>query len=465
MDVLISLDTRRKKKNGSFPILLRISGNERTLPISTGISVSKEYWNEQKREIKTGYKGYSSISRINNLLAFKRNQARAVITSLEESGETSSLNIREIKARILSEFKKPEAESIIKKLRSDKIIASSNKERELLDHLQEIVQSGSLSNISDKELSKYFISKVKNGSVFEYLKNHIAELKELGKIGNAETYRGLLYVLKKFWSSEELYFNELDVTFLLELEKWHLKKGLKVNGLATYMRTLRATYNSASKIGIADKEANPFKDYKIKTEPTAKRAISKEYLIKIMQLEFKNDSPLFLARNYFLASFAMQGMSFIDMAFLKKKNIFDGRVKYQRAKTSRQYNIKTNPALESILNFYTKDKDLDEYIFPIIKRKELENQYKDVKWARKRYNKDLKEIAKLCEIPENLTSYVSRHSFAMSARLRDTPIEAISQMLGHSSLKTTQIYLDSIPDKTIDDYAKKVLDFTDHMKI
>ena len=73
------------------------------------------------------------------------------------------------------------------------------------------------------------------------------------------------------------------------------------------------------------------------------------------------------------------------------------------------------------------------------------------------YNKELKQIARKCDIEESLTSYVARHSFAMSARMSSVPIEVISQMLGHKDTKTTLIYLNSIPDKTVDDYADKVL--------
>lgn len=148
------------------------------------------------------------------------------------------------------------------------------------------------------------------------------------------------------------------------------------------------------------------------------------------------------------------------MAFLKKKYVFDGRVKYRRTKTSRIYNIKLTEMLLAIFDYYARDKGPEDFIFPIIKRKSLADQYKDIKWARKLYNARLKNIAEKCGIEENLTSYVSRHSFAMSARLANTPIEVISQMLGHKDTKTTQIYLDSIPDKTVDDYADKVSGFT-----
>jgi site-specific recombinase XerD len=110
-----------------------------------------------------------------------------------------------------------------------------------------------------------------------------------------------------------------------------------------------------------------------------------------------------------------------------------------------------------ILSFYIKDKEKSDYIFPVIKRDTFELKYRDVLWARKRYNMGLKEIAIKCNIEQRLTSYVSRHSFATQAMLQDVPLQAISAMLGHNRLSTTQIYLKSLPSEILDDYNKKVV--------
>ena len=119
--------------------------------------------------------------------------------------------------------------------------------------------------------------------------------------------------------------------------------------------------------------------------------------------------------------------------------------------------IKLTENLEKILSYYINQNPENEYVFPIINRATPLLQSRDIQWARKRYNKKLKELATLCEIPENLTSYVSRHSFATQAMLKEIPLNAISAMLGHSSLKTTEIYLKSLPTNILDDYNEKVL--------
>ena len=170
-----------------------------------------------------------------------------------------------------------------------------------------------------------------------------------------------------------------------------------------------------------------------------------------------HDHECFNARNYFVASYMMYGMNFTDMAYLQPSDIKDGRIQYRRKKTSKVYDIKLTKNLESILNYYIKNNAGTEFIFPIIKREESALQYKDIMWARKVYNIKLNALAKLCGIEKNLTSYVSRHSFATQAMLQEVPLNAISTMLGHSSLKTTEVYLKSLPTNILDDYNTRIM--------
>lgn len=92
----------------------------------------------------------------------------------------------------------------------------------------------------------------------------------------------------------------------------------------------------------------------------------------------------------------------------------------------------------------------------MLKRDTLELQYKDAQWGLKNYNKGLKKMADLCSIEERLTSYVSRYSFATHALFKNIPLAAISAMLGHSKLFTTQIYLRSLPSNVLDEYRKQL---------
>ena len=121
-------------------------------------------------------------------------------------------------------------------------------------------------------------------------------------------------------------------------------------------------------------------------------------------------------------------------------NIINDRIKFRRKKTGKLYDIKITDQLVEILNIYTKGKSMDSYIFPVIKREDPALQEREISWERQRYNRGLKTIAELCGIEQKLTTYVSRHSFATQAMLNDVPLQAISEMLGHSKLNTTNIF-------------------------
>ncbi|WP_394972544.1 phage integrase SAM-like domain-containing protein [uncultured Croceitalea sp.] len=399
-NINISLDTRRKRADGTCPIIFRLGHHRRTVPIPSGFFVPPKFWNENTREIKKAYEGVSSATRLNNLLAKKKADLMDGITALEEVGRLDELTITELK-NVLT---KP----------SDSVC------------------------------------------FFKYTEKIIDELVEAKRFGNSRAYKSALGALKNFYKKDTLRFEEVTHAFLKRFETAHLKKGNSVNGLSTYMRTIRAIYNRGIKEGVISQNRYPFKHYKIRTVSTAKRAISKEKIRKILDLEFELDSPLFHTRNYFLCSYLMNGMSFIDMAFLKVDNIIDGRIQYSRKKTSKPYNISVTDQLSSILKFYLKGKKKRDFIFPIIRRDNPQGQYYDVQWERKRYNKRLKEIADLCGIEDKLTSYVSRHSMATNLILNDVPINVLSKMMGHADLQTTEIYIKDLPINIMDEYQERL---------
>lgn len=382
------------------PIIFRLSHHRKTIAISTGFAVPPEYWNEKKREVKGTYKGVSSVPRLNNMLTKKKTELRDDINLLEENNQLEGLGISDLK----------------------RILTKTTKKISFLEYTQELID----------------------------------EMEEAQKFGNARAYKSVLGALRNFHRKKSLRFEEVNYSFLKKFEIAHLKKGNSINGLSTYMRTIRAIYNKAIHQEIVSAESYPFRKYKIKTEPTAKRAISKDKIKRILDLELKPDTPLFHARNYFLCSYLMNGISFIDMAFLKMENVIDGRIQYKRQKTARPYDIKITNQLSSILECYLEGKKKSDFIFPIIRRESLQNQYYDVQWERKRYNKRLKEIAELCDIEEKLTSYVSRHSMATNLILNDVPINALSKMLGHSKLQTTEIYIKNLPTHIMDEYQERL---------
>lgn len=400
-NIVITLDTRRKKKDGLYPIIMRLGHKRTTTAIPLGFHISEKDWDSKNKIVKNTCLNVGSVSRLNNLIQKKKSDAMDIILKLNEAGELDRLSVTALKDRIYQ----PDAKA----------------------------------------------------SFLSFGEKLIAELKMANRIGTARSYKDVLNVLKKYNNEKDISFKQVNFDFLTKFETNHYSKGNTANGLAVYMRTIRAIYNKAIKLGIVEKEHYPFDNYKIKTAPTEKRAIEWELLKSIIECDLKEGHTCFNARNYFVASYMMYGMNYTDMAFLKKSDIVDGRIKYRRKKTSKLYDIKISAALDAILTYYIQQNPDSEYVFPILKRETALLQYRDIEWARKRYNKKLKILAKLCKIEENLTSYVSRHSFATQAMLLQVPLNAISTMLGHSSLKTTETYLKSLPSNILDNYNELVL--------
>lgn len=400
-NIVISLDERRAKKDKTYPLVMRLGHNERTTSIPLNISLLKKDWDEKARIVRKTYSGTNSITRINNSIQKSKADAMDIILKLNESGLLQNLSITDIRKRIAR--------------------------------------------------------KNSSSSFFDYTNQIIEDLKSANRIGTARSYKGVVAVLKTFTNEKDLLFKDITYSFLTKFENSHLSKGNSYNGLSVYVRAIRAIFNRAVKDGIIDKESYPFYDYKIKSVPTEKRALDVELLQTIIKKRITANNICFNARNYFVASYMMYGMNFSDMAYLKKTNIVDGRIQYRRRKTSKLYDIKVTPNLNKILQYYISKSGKSSYIFPIIKREGAILEDKDIQWARKRYNKQLKKLAENCKIDNNLTSYVSRHSFATQAMLQQVPLNAISTMLGHSSLKTTEVYLKSLPSNILDDYNSKIL--------
>lgn len=400
-NIVVSLDTRRKKKDLTYPVIMRLGHNERTTSIPIGISVLEKDWDTKNKLVKKSYVGLTSVTRLNNTIQKKKADAMDVILKLDESGELNLLSVTALREKI--------------------------------------------------------IHQKTNQSFFYFSGMLITELIKANRIGTARSYKGVISVLKTYCNDRDLLFHQITYSFLNKFETYHRSNGNGSNGLAVYLRTIRAIYNKAIKEGFVDKELYPFNDYKIKTTPTEKRALEWDLLKEIIALNLPPNHPCFNARNYFLASYMMYGMNFTDMAFLRKTDIANGRITYRRKKTSKLYDIKISESLNTILTHFIHQVPDSKFIFPILKREASTEQEKDIQWSRKGYNKKLKDLAKLCGIQKNLTSYVSRHSFATQAMLQDVPLNAISTMLGHSSLKTTETYLKSLPSNILDDYNTRIL--------
>lgn len=396
--VNLVLDTRRMKKDGTYPLVLRIVHKRKSTPIYLGHSLTEEQWDDKKLEVRKSYKGVSSVTRLNKIIQKKRIDALDVITKLEDSGDLEGLSVTELKERIVG-------------------------------------------------------SGIGGVSFYEYVSSKADEFYEAGRYSYASSMRELVHILKKSRGDRDLKFDEVNFKFLKRFEAYYLGKGNSVNSLAIYMRNIRAMYNRAIKEGLVKKESYPFVDYKIKTKKTRKRAVPRDVIEEIEKLDLENGSRRWHARNYFLFSFYAMGINIMDIAHLKPSNLKDGRLEYTRKKTKKQYSIKINPKMQEILSLYPDSDSTNGYLFPIIKNPDSQTKaHGDIVEWRRVYNRRLKEIGEMIGLESPLTSYVARHSWATIAKRKGVPVSVISEGMGHEDVRTTEVYLDSFEQDVLDDY-------------
>lgn len=279
----------------------------------------------------------------------------------------------------------------------------------------------------------------------------ISQLKRLGKVRTAETYTSTLNSFMRFRNDDEVLPDEINSDMMMEYEAFLKSNGVTMNTISFYMRILRAVYNRAVEKRLT-KQSNPFRHVYTGIDKTVKRAITLEAVRRIKELDLRNPN-LDFARDMFLFSFYMRGMSFVDMAYLKRTNLRNGILSYRRCKTGRQMFVKWEMCMQEILDKYQTNET--DYLLPIIRMQGRERtQYRNMQ---RFVNNHLKKISTMAGLQMNLTMYVSRHSWASIARSQNIPLSVISEGMGHDSENTTQIYLASLDNSSIDKANEMIL--------
>lgn len=283
-------------------------------------------------------------------------------------------------------------------------------------------------------------------SLFNFMESIIVKLKHNGKVRTSETYKSALSSFKKFRQDEDIMLDCLTSEIMEAYEAWHKSRGVAPNTISFYTRILRAVYNRAVEDDIIENR-NPFKHVYTGVDKTVKRALPLPVIKKIKALDLSLNTSLDYARDMFLMSFYLRGMSFIDMAFLKKTDLKNGYVSYRRRKTGQQLIIEWTKEMQMILDKYPENES--EYLLPIIRNPGTNERctYRNMGYN---INHNLKKIAKMVGVQIPLTLYVARHSWASAAKAKGIPLSVISEGMGHDSEATTQIYLASLDTSVVD---------------
>ena len=212
------------------------------------------------------------------------------------------------------------------------------------------------------------------------------------------------------------------------------------------MRNLRAIYNRAVDKGLTVQRF-PFRHVYTGIDKTVKRAVSLNVIRKIRELDLSLHPSMDYARDVFMFSFYTRGMSFVDIAFLKKKDLKNGILSYRRHKTDQQIFIKWEKPMQDLIDKY--DTAGSPYMLPIIKNigNDERRQYRT---EAHRINRNLRKIGEQIGLVIPLTTYVARHGWASIAKSKNIPIATISEAMGHDSESTTRIYLASLDTASVD---------------
>ena len=305
-----------------------------------------------------------------------------------------------------------------------------------------------------EKVVRYYLSPSDGEGFILFARGVIRQMEQIGKPRTAERYTTVINSFRRFLRGKnDIPLNEIDSDLMIRYENFLQACGVCPNTTSYYMRGLRAIYNRAIEKGLTMQRA-PFKHVYTGIDKTVKRAVPLNIIRQIRDLDLTLSPATDFARDIFMFSFYTRGMSFIDMAFLKKKNLQNGILSYRRQKTGQQLSIKWEKPMQEIINKY--DIYNTPYLLPIIKNINIDTrrQYKN---AAHLVNDKLKKLGEKLGLAIPLTTYVARHGWASIAKSKNIPLSIISEAMGHDSEKTTRIYLASLDTSAVDKANKQIL--------
>lgn len=387
--VKLMLNKQRMLSSGKFPLVFQIIHQRRKRLIYTKFKLYPEEFNDLLLEVTAGKRTAYSLTEIRAInKELKREYKRILlrIKELENRGECFTVN--------------------------------------------DLVES------RKKDVSYFYL--------LQYTELQIARKRKKEKEGIAVAYQSTYVSLKKYMNTlserkKDVNMHEVNYSFVMGYEDFLYAQKLSENTVNYYLRNFRTLYNAAIKDGYRQHGDSPFAYVRTRACKTVKRALSKENMRLLSSLSISNSPYLEFSRDLYLFSFYAQGMAFVDIAFLNKKNIYGGLLTYSRRKSKQLIHIVVTPQMQKLIDKYSND---SEYLFPIIDPLNKEQSvYKQYRLALGRINRYLKKLAAGLNLRIPLTTYTARHTWATLARDSGAPLSVISAGLGHTSEEMTRIYL------------------------
>jgi site-specific recombinase XerD len=324
-----------------------------------------------------------------------------------------------------------------------------------------------------------------SGDYIQYAKK-FADRKRRKNVQTGRRYDAIVSKLESY-TGGTLKFKDITVTWLKDYMDWlATERGNKANTIHSNMRAIRAILYAAIDEDLFPQERNPFFKLTLKQPKVSKTKLT---VLEIKAFSGQETTSDFqeLAKDLFLFSFFTQGMRFRDVAMLKYKYLTDTHIVYEMNKTENAQSVEINPAAKAIIEKYRRaDGKAEDFVFPLVdadkvlrnlklvdedltvadlefseatSQKEIKIQKeldRDVSSKNAYVNKEIKKVATAAEIPKKISFHVARHSYADIARSKNADLHALSKSLGHSSLKVTENYLQSLGNDSTNEAAQTV---------
>ena len=303
----------------------------------------------------------------------------------------------------------------------------------------------------DPKENKRSVTTAKRLNGMSFAKAEAERIDQEQRHKTAYNYLTAVRSLTQFIGNNKWSFADITTSMLERYQRWLCNRGIRLNTVSVYMRTLRALYNRA----VENNADSPFSAVFTGHEQTAKRSVTESEIRQLLALRLDSQPHLALARDLFVFSFMAMGMPFVDIAYLKWHQINDGVMHYARHKTGHKVCVNVEPCMAEIINRHAITSS--EYVFPLLAGTTADNVHPTYLKRLRSYNYALRRLSSLINTSRTLSSYVARHSWASLAYRSGIDISLIAKAMGHTKLSTTLIYIRALFDPSLAEANKKVM--------
>ena len=303
----------------------------------------------------------------------------------------------------------------------------------------------------DPKENKRSVTTAKRLNGMSFAKAEAERIDQEQRHKTAYNYLTAVRSLTQFIGNDKWSFADITTSMLERYQRWLCNRGIRLNTVSVYMRTLRALYNRA----VENNADSPFSAVFTGHEQTAKRSVTESEIRQLLALRLDSQPHLALARDLFVFSFMAMGMPFVDIAYLKWHQINDGVMHYARHKTGHKVCVNVEPCMAEIINRHAITSS--EYVFPLLAGTTADNVHPTYLKRLRSYNYALHRLSSLINTSRTLSSYVARHSWASLAYRSGLDISQIAKAMGHTKLSTTLIYIRALFDPSLAEANRKMM--------